>query len=436
MLSKLQKTLNSELAFLKSKKLLLATSGGIDSMVLAHIFRELQYDITLAHCNFNLRGKENDGDEAFIRAYAAKNNIPLFVTRFDTKQYAEDAKLSIQVAARELRYRWFYELIDENGFDYLLTAHHLDDSLETFLINLTRGTGLEGLTGIPQQNGRIVRPLLSFARKEIEEYATSNNINWREDSSNASDKYLRNKLRHDVVPVLKSLNSSFTESFEQTLKNLQQTQSLAEDAAVLIYKQVVTEKENQKLINVTELLRLPNYKAYLYQWLYTLGFKAWEDIYQLPYAQSGKYILSGGFRLLKDRDTLILEPHTETDEGIYEIPLDTGSIDYPIPLRISDVNKILKKPDNNIIYVDAATLKFPLFARKWREGDYFCPTGMKGQKKKVSKFFKDEKMSLSEKENTWLLCSGEDIVWIIGRRADEHFKVTEETTKILKIDVL
>ena len=191
MLSKLQKTLNSELAFLKSKKLLLATSGGIDSMVLAHIFRELQYDITLAHCNFNLRGKENDGDEAFIRAYAAKNNIPLFVTRFDTKQYAEDAKLSIQVAARELRYRWFYELIDENGFDYLLTAHHLDDSLETFLINLTRGTGLEGLTGIPQQNGRIVRPLLSFARKEIEEYATSNNINWREDSSNASDKYNR-----------------------------------------------------------------------------------------------------------------------------------------------------------------------------------------------------------------------------------------------------
>ena len=436
MLSKLQKILKSELAFLQSKKLLLATSGGIDSMVLAYLFNKLHYDIALAHCNFNLRGEESDGDEAFIREYAAQNNIPLLVTRFDTKQYAEDAKLSIQVAARELRYRWFYELMDENGFDYLLTAHHLDDSLETFLINFTRGTGLEGLTGIPQQNGRVIRPLLSFSRQEIEDYAKTNNISWREDSSNVSDKYLRNKLRHEVVPILKSLNSSFTNSFEQTLKNIQQAQSLAEDASVLIYKQVVTEKEKQKIINITELLRLPNYKAYLYQWLYPLEFKAWKDIYQLLYAQSGKYILSEGFRLLKDRNTLILEPYTKTDAGLYEIPIETGSIDYPISIKISNVNKILKKPTNNIIYVDAATLKFPLFARKWRGGDYFCPSGMKGQKKKVSKFFKDEKMSLSEKENTWLLCSGEDIIWIIGYRADERFKVTEETTKILKIDVL
>ncbi|WP_417357069.1 tRNA lysidine(34) synthetase TilS [Flavobacterium sp.] len=436
MTEKLLHHLKENLSFLAGKKLLLATSGGIDSMVLVHLFNRLNYTVAMAHCNFGLRGEESDGDEKFIKDYAQKNSIELFVTHFDTNKYAEEFKLSIQIAARRLRYSWFYELMEQNGFDFLLTAHHLDDSIETFLINLTRGTGLDGLTGIPQQNDKIVRPLLPFGRNEIEQYAKDNNITWREDSSNASDKYLRNKLRHDVVPVLKSLNPSFLESFQDTLNHLKQSQSLADDAAVLVYKQVVSEKDNQKLIDINQLKRLPNYKAYLYQWLTPLGFTAWEDIYSLTEAQSGKRVLANGYRLLKDREKLILEPVEENVTNVYEIPEGTTEISQPFDMRLTNVNKTLKKYANNAIYVDADTLKFPLFARKWMEGDYFFPAGMNGQKKKVSKYFKDEKMSLSEKEKTWLLCSGNQIVWIINKRADERFKVTDKTTQIIKIEVL
>lgn len=433
MLLKFQKHLAENLPFLKEKKLLLALSGGLDSMVLAHLLKESGCTFTMAHCNFQLRGNESDGDEKFIRDFALQNKIQLFVTRFDTESFATDNKLSIQVAARQLRYIWFYQLLEENKLDYILTAHHLDDNLETFLINLTRGTGLDGLTGIPAQNNRIVRPLLNFSREEIRNFAVENKIEWREDSSNASDKYLRNKLRHDIIPILKSLNPSFLDSFQDTLNNLQQAKSLAEDASVLVYKQVVSEKENQKHFNISELKRLANYKAYLYEWLKPFGFRAWEDIYELTEAQSGKIILSENYRLLKDREYLILEPVKEKDSGIYEII--GNEIKTPIPLKISETDQIIKASDTHRIYVDKETLKFPLHIRKWREGDYFCPTGIDG-KKKISKYFKDEKMSLSEKENTWLLISDNKIVWIIGKRSDRRFYVSNTTQQILKIEIL
>lgn len=436
MLFQFQEHLTHALPFLKDKKLLLATSGGIDSIVLVHLLKKLNYNISIAHCNFKLREDESDGDEQFVRDFAKQNNIPVFITQFDTALFAADNKLSIQLAARQLRYIWFHQLLKEHNLDYILTAHHLDDSLETILINLARGTGLEGLTGIPQQNDRVVRPLLHFTRTEIETYAQENNIQWREDSSNASDKYMRNRLRHDVVPVLKSLNPSFLESFSQTLEHLQQAQTLVQDASVLVYKQVVSEVNNKKHININELKRLPNYKAYLYQWLSPLGFTAWEDIYALTEAQSGKQVFAPGYRLLKDREVLILEPLKKEDNQVYQIPEGRQETDMPLRLKLTTVNKVLKTSGNSIIYVDAEKLKFPLFVRNWQEGDYFCPAGMKGQRKKVSKYFKDEKMSLSEKEDTWLLCSENEVVWIIGKRADERFKTNKQTTNILKIEVL
>jgi len=433
MLLEFQKHLAENLPFLKEKKLLLALSGGIDSMVLAQLLKESDCTVALAHCNFQLRGNESDGDEKFIRDFALKNNFQLFVTRFDTESFASDNKLSIQLAARQLRYIWFYQLLEENKLDYILTAHHLDDNLETFLINLTRGTGLDGLTGIPVQNDKIVRPLLNFSREEIQNYASENKIGWREDSSNSSDKYLRNKLRHDVVPIFKNLNPSFLDSFQDTLNNLQQSKSLAEDASVLVYKQVVSEKENQKYFTISELKRLPNYQAYLYEWLKPFGFKAWKDIYELTEAQSGKIILSENYRLLKDREYLILEPIIEKDTAVYEIIGD--EIESPIHLKISTTDQIIKPSDSNLIYVDKETLKFPLHIRKWQEGDYFCPAGIDGRKK-VSKYFKDEKMSLPEKENTWLLISDHKIVWIIGKRSDQRFYATNTTQQILKIETL
>jgi tRNA(Ile)-lysidine synthase len=436
MLFKLQTHLLNNLPFLIEKKLLLAVSGGLDSMVLVQQFKELGYDISIAHCNFNLRDEESDADEQFIRKYADDNNIKLFVTNFNTRLFAGDTKQSIQIAARKLRYSWFAELLQQNDLDFLLTAHHLDDSIETFLINFTRGTGLEGLTGIPEINHKTVRPLLPFTREEIETYAKSNNITWREDSSNASNKYLRNKLRHDVVPVLKELNPSFADSFAQTLVHLQQAQSMVQDAAILIYKQVVTEKHNQKHFDLLQLKRLPNYRAYLYQWLTHFGFTAWEDIYNLVNAQSGKFVMASGYRLFKDRDYLILEPFIEYKELVYTIHEGQSEVNHPIQLKLSQVTAVKEISKNNSIFVDNHLINYPLFLRKWQEGDYFYPFGMNGQKKKVSKYFKDEKFSLSDKENTWLLCSENEVIWVVGHRADNRYKVTENTTQILKIEVL
>jgi len=436
MLSKLRRHLDENLSFLQGKKLLLAVSGGVDSMVLVKLFQALDYDIAIAHCNFRLRGEESDGDTRFVEQYASGNNIPVFITHFDTERFATDNKLSVQVAARQLRYMWFDEIIQQNGYDYLLTAHHLDDSLETFLINFSRGTGLQGLTGIPQQNGNIVRPLLPFTRTEIEQYAKEHNIAWRDDSSNASDKYLRNKIRHHVVPLLKELNPSFYAGFENTLESLQQSASLADDAAVLVYQQVVTEMPQSKNINLNELLKLPNYKAYLYHWLNPLGFKAWDDIYKLVNAQSGKYVLSDSYRIIKDRDVLIITLLKDTEVQDYIINEDVKQISEPVNLVLSQAETVDNPAGKNIMYADAKALKFPLFVRKWKEGDSFYPLGINGQKKKLSKYFKDEKLPLHEKEAVWLLTSGDDIVWIIGHRADHRFRVTTDTKEIIKIEWL
>ncbi|AXG74512.1 tRNA lysidine(34) synthetase TilS [Flavobacterium arcticum] len=436
MLTKLRNHLNENMPFLKGKKLLLAVSGGVDSIILTHLFKVLNYDITVAHCNFNLRGEESDGDEEFIRQYAEKNEVKIFVTHFDTVSFANDNKVSIQVGARQLRYAWFYELLEKNHFDYLLTGHHLDDNIETFLINFIRGTGIDGLTGIPEQNDKIIRPLLPFSREEIVAYAKANTINWREDSSNASDKYLRNKLRHDVIPVLRSLNPSLSISFQDTLNHIQQAKSMVDDASVLVYKQVVTEGEDKKSFDINKLKKLPNYRAYLYQWLQPFGFTAWDDIYALVTAQSGKQVLTNGYRLLKDRETLLLEPKKNQERNIYKITAKEEEINSPVKLKFQNVTQFSKEIVKKHIHINNQLIKFPLFVRKWQEGDYFYPLGMNGQRKKLSKFFKDEKMSLSEKEDTWLLCSEDKIIWIIGRRADDRFKVTDNTTQILKIEVI
>ena len=419
------------LPFLQGKKLLLATSGGIDSMVLSELLRILGFEVSLAHCNFKLREHESDEDEAFVKNYAESQNLKIHVSHFDTDAFANDNKLSTQVAARQLRYLWFHELLEQINLDYIVTAHHADDNLETFLINFSRGTGLEGLTGIPQKNGKIIRPLLPFSRSQIENYASENQINWREDSSNRSDKYLRNKIRHDVVPILKSLNSNFLHSFQETSNHLQQAKSMVEDASNLVFKEVVIEKENKIIFKIFELKRLKNYQAYLYNWLKDFGFTTWNDIYNLPDAQSGKQIFSSDYSLLKDREILILQRNSEKNSAIYEISSDTKSLNFPINLSL-DVVDAMADANHNRIFVDLDKLSFPLQLRKWHEGDYFYPFGMDG-KKKVSKFFKDEKLSLHDKSDVWMLTSNDEIVWIVGKRLDDRFKVTDNTTIILQI---
>ena len=434
MLKKFQRHLNTNFPQLKNKKLLLAVSGGIDSMVLMHLFQQLLYDISIAHCNFQLRGNESDGDEMLVKEICQDGYIPYFITSFDTEKYSRDNKLSIQLAARKLRYDWFQELLAENQLDYLITAHHLDDNVETFLINFIRGTGLEGLTGIPSQNGNIIRPLLPFSRLEIENYALENKIQWREDSSNASGKYFRNKLRHDIVPILKELNTGFLDSFQNTLNYLQQAESLVNDASKLVYEKVVVEKENQLEIHLKPLLEYQNYKAYLFQWLKEYGFSAWNDVYDLVQAQSGKQVFSETHVLLKDRTILLLYPKNKYDaQTVYKIEKEQSNLNFPLNLVFSKAINISLN-GNHTIFVDADKVQFPLELRKWQEGDYFYPVGMNG-KKKLSKYFKDEKYSLLDKENQWLLCSNDQIVWVIGKRADNRYIAHETTRQLLKIEL-
>ena len=434
MLSLFKNHIEESLPFLKGSRLLIAISGGLDSVALTHLCHALKLDISLAHCNFNLRKNESNDDEAFVLDLAEQLNLEVFIQNFDTESYANKHKLSIQMAARELRYNWFDELSKQLDFDYILTAHHADDNLETVLINFLRGTGLEGLTGIPEVNDVIIRPMLKFPRVIIETYAKTQNFKWREDSSNASTKYLRNKLRHDVIPILKEINPTLLNNFENSLENFQDTVDIVQESVATVLKKTILSTDNNAIIyDVSQLTILNNPKAYLFEIFKDYGFTDWNVVVNLLKAQSGKQIISATHTLLKDRKTLILTENlieSNKSEIIINSIEDTIKIKNRV-LSFNDVETVSKNTETEI-FVDAQLLNFPLKVRHWEKGDYFYPFGMKG-KKKLSKFFKDEKLSLRDKEKCLVLMSNNDIVWVINHRSSEHFKVTTDTNNILKI---
>lgn len=433
MLKAFENHINQNLSFLRESKLLIAISGGLDSVVLTHLCHQANFNFVLAHCNFNLRGIESDDDEAFVLQLAEDIDVEVFIESFETKSFAKDHKISTQMAARELRYDWFYALSEQLEFDYILTAHHADDNLETFLINLSRGTGIDGLTGIPESNENIIRPLLPFSRASLLQYANENRMIWREDRSNSSIKYLRNKIRLEVVPKLKESNPEILQSVIQTQHHLQDSKAIIEDAIAKVQKKVISTDGQTIKLKIKKLQKLSNSKAYLYELLKDFNFTEWNDVNALLEAQSGKQVFSKTHRLLKDRTHLLLtEISSEDNEGPIFISESTEVIATALGrLYIEPVDCIDKK-GTNILYVDKDLLKFPLTLRPWRKGDYFCPFGMIG-KKKLSKFFKDEKYSLIDKEKTLVLCCDDDIVWVVNKRIDNRFKVSEKTNQILKI---
>ena len=435
MIQKISNHINGNLPFLKGKKLLVGISGGIDSVALTYLLSELDFTISLAHCNFNLRGKESDLDEDFVNKLGNKLEIPVFTTQFNTEVFAKENKQSTQIAARSLRYSWFQKLEKEHSFDYVLTAHHADDNLETFLINLTRGTGLEGLTGIPEINGRIVRPLLRFSRKEIFTFIKENKIDWREDKSNAQTKYIRNKIRHKVVPFLKEINPSLLNTFAKTTEYLKESQHIIEDRIKKVTSEVLTIDKNTIAINIQKVEKLSNPKAYLYQLLKAYNFTEWNDVYNLLYAQSGKQVLSKTHTLLKDRKSLVLFKNINSN-NIETIFIQKNELEITKPIHLKIENVIEKSRKNKeIIFIDTEKCVFPLQLRKWQNGDFFYPSGMSG-KKKLSKYFKDEKFSLFEKLNTWLLCNNNnDIIWVVGHREDSRFEMTAQTNSLFKISL-
>lgn len=435
MINNFQNHIDQNLPFLKERRLLIAISGGVDSVVLTYLCKSLKLDIALAHCNFKLRGTASDADEAFVLELAESLKIKVFIESFDTENYAKTYKLSTQMAARELRYDWFEKLKTQLGIDYVLTAHHADDNLETFLINLSRGTGLDGLIGIPEINDYVVRPLLSFSRQDLERFANNNKILWREDASNASTKYLRNKLRHEVIPILKGINPQLLQNFEKSIDHLKDSKLIIEDRVDTVANEVIVSVEAAEIkLSIAELEKLNNPKAYLYELLGGYGFTEWNDVVDLLKAQSGKQVFSKTHRLIKNRAYLLLCENSKNEDEVIEIHESDKTVSLPFGNLVFDEVDVVSDKVTNTVFLDLSNLNYPLTIRKWEDGDYFYPSGMTG-KKKLSKYFKDEKFSLLDKENTRLLCSGKDIVWVVNHRADNRYVVTSQTEHILKIEV-
>lgn len=416
----------------KHNRYLLAMSGGVDSVVLFHLLLKQGLNFQVAHVNYMLRGKDSDLDAKLVSTLCLKHNIKYHEKIADIETYKKSHNASTQIAAREIRYSWFKEIIEQNNLDYILTAHHLNDSIETFFINLMRGTGINGLKGINNQNF-ILRPLLNLTKNEILTFATKNNILWREDSSNLKNDYVRNKIRNIIIPELIDLNTDFHNNFAKTFEFVSNDILIIEDYISEVKKKLFKKKNNLTYIKITKLEKLSVNSNIIFYLLSPYGFKQPHEVTKLMYGNNSAEIKSFSYRLIKDRDFLILKKIK--NNVIDEILLDNLIFENEL---IAFESKFSERLINSqIISFDAKKLKFPLYLRKWRDGDIFYPSGMQGKSKKVSKFFKDLKFSKIQKENTWLLCDANDnIVWIVNHRADERFISTEKTKKwynILKL---
>lgn len=417
------------------KNILVACSGGVDSMVLAHFLLQKKVKISLAHVNFKLRKHESDLDEECVKDFAHNNNIPFFSISYDTQKESQNLKLSLQETARKLRYDWFAQLIQLYGFDIVTTAHHLDDQMETFLFHTFRGTGLKGLTGIPVYRSPFFRPLLNISKAEILEYAHFWNVHWREDQSNKKNIYTRNALRHLVITPLKSVVSNPEQGFLTTLHHLKNALDFYENALHEKLKTLVVTKGKNQHINTLELNSLAFKNDLLYHWLSPFGFKAWPDIYNLVNAETGKFILSETHRLYKNRDELVLERRKSEEFNTICFEKIEDLLAHNQLLR-SEIVNALELTTRNTIFVNPTELRFPLFLRKWKQGDWFIPKGMHG-KKKISRFFIDQKFSLTEKGECLLLSDSKSIIWVVGHRMDERFVVKDnKTSPLLKISYL
>ncbi|MGO2103568.1 MAG: tRNA lysidine(34) synthetase TilS [Psychroflexus halocasei] len=434
MISEFRQHLSDQFPELKKSSFLIACSGGVDSMVLADLCLKSHLDFALAHCNFQLRESEADKDEAFVRDYAYQNNIKFFNQTFDTHAFAENEKLSIQEAARDLRYNWFNELLKNTNYDFIITAHHLNDSIETFMINLFRGTGLSGLTGIPVKNDKILRPLLIFTRAEIEDYAEKNKINWREDATNASTKYLRNAIRHKVTPVLEKQTPQFYASFLKTIDHLKADQDLLNNYISQIKVEVCIESEGKLKISINKLESYTHKKTILYHLLKDKGFKAWDDVVNLLSAETGKFKKSQTHLLMKDGDFLSCKNLNDqpVKNKFYQLNKLSDKVSFEAgQLMFENVDFNFKNSPEHAL-INPKKLKFPLFIRKVRKNDKFSPLGMTSQKR-VWDYLKDKKVSVLDRNEQWVLTDKTNIIWLIGHQIDEKYKVINKDQKCIKI---
>ncbi len=440
MLTKLNKYSTLNQLFDNNSAILVAVSGGIDSVTLLHLLTKSKIkQLAVAHCNFHLRGKESDEDEKFVHSLAEFYKLSFFGTHFDTVKYASEQKVSIQEAARELRYRWFEEVSTKEGYDLIAVGHNKDDVAETFLFNLIRGTGTDGLTGIKPKTGKIIRPLLFATRSEITAYGEQNNLRYREDSSNRSDKYSRNFIRHKIIPLLKDINPQATEHIFEATQKLNETNKIAEKTIRDFTERIVLRQNDKIKVSVPLLLKQQYPMPFLHYILKDYGFSPKE----LPkiltaLTQSGKQFFSPAHILLTDRDFFyIYQIPTDTTEKKIEIKSFIHKLTNPVNLTflvIEKIDNLQIKKNPRYAFLDYDKIVFPLIIRKWENGDSFHPFGMNGQKK-LSDYFVDQKFSLLQKQEIWVMETDSKICWLIGERIDNRFAVTDATKTVLQIEV-
>jgi tRNA(Ile)-lysidine synthase len=428
--------------FYPKDKLLLAVSGGIDSVVLCELCKQSGYDFAIAHCNFKLRGEESERDEKFVESLAEKYGVWFYVREFETEKYAGENKLSIQEAARELRYEWFGDLLSKSlyskdnyatDYNWLLTAHHADDNIETMLMNFIKGTGIAGLRGMLPKNDKIIRPLLFANKDDIRTFAEENELKWTEDSSNKSQKYSRNYFRLQIIPLIEKIYPAAIQNLTDNLERFRDIELLYQQAISQHKKKLLEKKGNEIHISVMKLKKSVPLKTVVYEIIRESGFSPQQvnEIIELLEAQSGKYIQSETHRIIRNRKWLIINSNkTEEPELIL---IEEGTKEVKIGNKKIKIQNIklpthnLQFPTSNLIAcVDTGGISFPLILRKWKQGDYFYPLGMK-KKKKLSRFFIDSKLSKTEKENSWILEMDKKIIWVVGMRIDDRFKITAKT---------
>lgn len=426
------------------KPTLLAISGGLDSMVMMHLYHQAGYRFAVAHCNFQLRGEDSLDDEKLVRQEARYLKAETYVKKFETRIYAARHQLSVQAAARKLRYRFFGELCKRHGYDFCATAHHADDNAETFFIHLLRGTGIAGEAGIPVRQGHFVRPLLFASRKELEEYADEKKLEWREDASNAEDHYLRNRIRHHLVPVLDKISPSYRQVIERHIENMQGASLLYKEYVELLRQKHLKKEYNMLMINREFLATHPAGFTLTFEFLHPYGFNRHTcfDIYRSLQTTPGKKFYSPTHELITDRQYIMAKSAKTKTANQYEIQEDwhqfsweAGSLAFrKIHLTYDLKEKIMEGgfTDPNVIWIDSSKLKYPIILRKWQKGDEFHPLGMKGRKK-LSDLFTDLKLSAAAKENVWLLVSNDRIVWVIGIRQEHTFRITDDTSACFEI---
>ena len=437
MLDKVRKYIEKHRLLTSIEKIIVGLSGGADSVVLLYLLKELSYDCIAVHCNFHLRGEESNRDEAFVSRLMSEWNIPLYKKDFDTLSIASEHKISVEMAARNLRYEWFEELRLEQHAQAICVAHHQDDNVETLLLNLLRGTGIKGLTGMRPQNGFVVRPMLVLSREEVMQAVSEYNLSYVTDSSNLECDFTRNRIRLQVLPLLRTINPSVSESIFHTMENLNEAQVVYQNAIDKAKIKVFNAKDG--FISIQELLRFASPEALLYEILKEFQFNTdvVREVFQALDAQSGKEFYSSTHRLIKDRDLLLLLPLQEASKEEFLIHKEDLLVDFPIRMKISLERKDADLEINrnkDVACLDANKLEFPLKLRRWKEGDRFMPFGM-SQYQKLSDFFTNNKFSIPQKENTWLLVSGNDIVWVVGWRIDNRYKVTTETKNLFILKV-